>query len=812
MSNAGILVEAEEFDSYGGWVMDSQFEIQMGSPYLLAHGLGRPVEDAKTVIAIPEAGAYDVWVRAKDWVPSHHPGRFTLSINGTTLDTELGANGQDWSWQLAATLDIPEGDATLVLHDLTGFDGRCDAIFLTREGAIPVDGAGPDARAWRKALRGLPAEPAPAGDYDVVVVGGGVAGCAAALSAARHGANVALVQDRPVLGGNASKEIGLSPRGEAGGLVKELSGRTPDGDLVARQILEAEPNVTLFVEHRAFEVATEGARIVSIDVREARGGVERRLRAPVFVDCTGTAILGLLAGAEILSGQEAREEFAEAYAPPARDEGMHHGNTLFFRTRMADHPVNFPDVPWAVEVAKDYANLSGQLQQPGIENGPGPSANPDSKVFQFNDSGSGDPDEPDVNPAMRQFPATHFWEYGQWLDLYTQGEHVRDYLLRALYGTFSNVKRLDPESFANLEFDWIAFVAAQGEFNRYKGDYILTENDIRRHVVFPDAVVQNDGAFCIHISHPRGEGRYDFRLKDWVWDVRDSKPYGIPFRCLYSTNISNLMMAGKHISVTRIAGTTTKFMGNGGQHGTAVGVAAALCVKYNTTPRGLYDDHLKELQELVGDITGRHHLHVPATAPEDAAVEPMTARKTAERHARDLADGNMAAVMGDFFGNALVRLMAGSSMPPNPTTKWEILSEEPAGDAVTIHVAYSNDTDSLELKTRWEQIAGEWKIVEAQKAESLLGHAGRRTAGHPRTAAGKQVTARETAERHAQDAVDGNFGRLMRDFAGDALSQVMATGVRQATTKWEILSEEADGDAVRFQVRYSNDTSAMIWP
>ncbi|MCQ4312799.1 hypothetical protein NAV33_12940 [Pseudomonas stutzeri] len=94
---SGILIEAEDFDSYGGWVLDSQFETVMGSPYLLAHGLGRPVPDATTVVAIADAGEYEVWVRAKDWVPAHHPGRFALSINGTLLETEFGANGQEWS-------------------------------------------------------------------------------------------------------------------------------------------------------------------------------------------------------------------------------------------------------------------------------------------------------------------------------------------------------------------------------------------------------------------------------------------------------------------------------------------------------------------------------------------------------------------------------------------------------------------------------------------------------------------------------------------------------------------------------------------
>jgi len=175
------------------------------------------------------------------------------------------------------------------------------------------------------------------------------------------------------------------------------------------------------------------------------------VRGRVFIDASGVAILGVLVGAETLFGREARSEFGEPYAPEEADR-MHHGNTLFFRTGMADHPVPFPDVPWAIEVSKDYANLSGQLVAPGHENGAGPvaGANPATPEFRFGSKA-------DV------FPATHFWEYGQWLDPYTSGEFVRDYLMRALYGTFSNVKCLEPALYANLRFEWMAHVAAQGE-------------------------------------------------------------------------------------------------------------------------------------------------------------------------------------------------------------------------------------------------------------------------------------------------------------------------------------------------------------
>ncbi|HEX7759552.1 MAG TPA: FAD-dependent oxidoreductase [Caulobacteraceae bacterium] len=599
-SPSGILVEAEEFAVHGGWVVDSQFETQMGSPYLLAHGLGRPVADAATVIQVAEAGDYEVWVRAKDWVPSHHPGRFTLSINGATLETEFGASGQDWSWESGGTVSLPRGDVTLTLHDLTGFDGRCDAIYFGADGTAPPNAVDDASRAWRKTLRGLPDQPVDAGDFDVVVVGGGVSGCAAALTAARLGQRVALIHDRPVLGGNASKEIGLMPRGAQGKILQELSQRTPDGDLVAFSLLQAEPTASVFLEHRIVAAAREGDRIVSVDAVEARGGQERRFKGRMFIDTSGVAMLGVLAGAETLFGREARSEYDEPYAPEVADD-MHHGNTLFFRTRMADHPVPFPDVPWATEVSKDYANLSGQLTRAGQENGGGPAvgANPDTPTFQFSETPS--------QAWMMQFPATHYWEYGQWLDPYTSGELVRDYLMRALYGTFSNVKKLEPEQYANLEFDWMAFVAAQGEFRRYKGDYVLTENDIRNHTRFNDMLIANDGSFCIHCAWAPGEGKYDFRLKDWIFDGRDQQSYGIPFRCLYSANIDNLLMAGKHISVTHVAGSSVKLMGNGAQHGVATAAAAFLCNEHGTTPRGLLDDHLDKLRNLVDGLTGHDH-------------------------------------------------------------------------------------------------------------------------------------------------------------------------------------------------------------
>ncbi|KAK5996246.1 hypothetical protein PT974_04678 [Cladobotryum mycophilum] len=562
-----LLVEAESFDDFGGWVMDSQFELEMGSPYLLAHGNGIPVKDAITTIDIPQEGSYNIWVRAKDWVASHHPGRFNVIISGITLDTVFGANSQDWMWQFGGRMQLAKGPTKVALHDLSGFCGRCDAIFFSIDDTPPPAAVNETQRAWRRRLRGLPSEPVEVGTFDVIVVGGGMPGTIAALTAARLGERVALVQDRPFLGGNASPEIGLRPRGTTGHVVDEVYERRANGELIGQQLLEADSHATVFTEHTVYSAVTANSKIVSVDARDARSGREIRLSATTFIDCSGKAILGLYSGATTLFGRESRDEYGESLAPPQSDK-MHHGNTIFFPGQVWSRKW-----PWSLCGPPDYV--------------------------------------PD--PAIRRrmaTPMTHFWEYGQWLDPYRQGEHIRDHLLRAIYGTFFNVKNMEPKKYAHLELDFVAFVPAQGGFRRYKGDYVLSENDIRSHISFPDAVVQNEGAFCLHIP---GHKAYDFRLLDWKWDERDGKPYDVPFRSLYSANIDNLMMAGKHISCTHVASSNTKFMGNGGQHAIATAAAAHLCKKYKTTP----EDFASAVQKSL------HNARHPNNGDEQGEVGPL---------------------------------------------------------------------------------------------------------------------------------------------------------------------------------------------
>jgi len=537
-----VLIEAEAFHDHGGWVVDPQFSHIMGSPYLLAHGLGKPVANAKAAVRFPETGVYRLWVRTKDWVPPHHPGRFQVIVDRTLVPQTFGAIGEDWMWQDGGEVRVKDTNVTVELKDLTGFDGRCDALYFTTDVKGTPPGQ-PDGHmsAWRRRLSGHPDTPPSAGDFDVVVVGGGVAGCSAALAAARLGLDVALLQDRPVLGGNASTEIGIHPAGFNRSIVDEVAGPR------RQQVISDERRILLCLGWQAFRVQKEGNLIASVDAKHTSTGEERRFCAPAFVDCTGDGWIGYWAGADWRMGREASSEFNESMAPKEADT-MTHGSTLFFKVELADDPTSFPDVPWAVEVSKDHVDLRSD----------------------------------------------HSWEYGHWRDMIQDAEPIRDHSLRAIYGTFATVRQRFPKAARNAMLTRVNYIAARGESRRLMGDHILTENDIKSKRDFPDGVARGGLVFCLHYPTEKHDFRSEFKLTA-------VEPYLIPFRCLYSRNVENLMMAGRCVSATHIAYSSVKLMKTGGQMGVAVGAAAMLCKKYDSTPRGVYQNHIDELKDVVLD-------------------------------------------------------------------------------------------------------------------------------------------------------------------------------------------------------------------
>ena len=617
-AGAEVLIEAEAFADTGGWTIDQQSMDQMGSPYLLAHGLGVPVADATTSVEFPAAGEYRVWVRTRDWTAPWKtpdtppamtaegtPGTFRLAIEGEELAVTFGTEGTDWHWQDGGLVRLASPRVALALRDLTGFAGRCDAIlFRTKDAPAPPDG-GADLDRLRLALSGHPAEPADAGTYDLVVVGGGMAGCCAAVSAARLGCRVALIQDRPVLGGNNSSEVrvGLSglihqaPYPRLGDLVDELgpighwnlweAKRAPDTPR-SKRILEviaahpekkihnagpasnyedqrkiaavrAETNVTLVLNARVNAVTMEGGRIASVVAQDIRTGGRRRFRGRLFADCTGDGNLGALAGADFREGRESRAETGEDLAPEAGDKLVMGTSVQWYAV---DEPAasTFPECPWAVRF--------------------------DAKT---------------CIPATR---GDWDWETGAMRDQVAEIERIRDYALRVVYGNWAVLKN-DPRfrgKFARRRLAWVACIGGKRESRRLLGDVILCQQDIVGRREFPDASVTTTWTIDLHYPKAAACACEAFRSEARHLKI---EPYPIPYRCLYSRNVGNLLMAGRNISVTHVALGTVRVMRTGGMMGEVVGMAASLCAKHGTTPRGVHEKHLDELKQLMTRGVGR---------------------------------------------------------------------------------------------------------------------------------------------------------------------------------------------------------------
>lgn len=597
-----LLIEAESFTDLGGWVVDQQAMDAMGSPFLLAHGLGEPVAPARTTIAVPAAGAWRLWVRTRDWAPPHGPGAFRVHLDGRALPVVFGTGGDGrWAWHDGGTVVLAGASAVLELEDLTGFDGRCDALLLCDDGSVPPDD-GAELAAFRRRCLGLPARAPTRGRYDLVVAGGGYAGICAAITAARHGLRVALVQDRPVLGGNASAEVRVGPIGGTdlppfprnGEVVRQLGAgaaasggvRHGSNDAQVLALVRAEPGIDLLLEHRLVAVEHDGARITAVVAASTRGGVECRLEAPLFADCTGDASLGVLAGAAWMSGREGRDQTGESLAPDQAD-GLRLGNTLFWHALPTGAPSGFPACPWALPIASD-------------------------------DHWQVSPPKWPAKLAGKAFVGGWNWETGFHQDAANEAEAIRDHALRAIYGTWDWLKNRSPERarYADARLGWVGWVLGKRETRRLVGDVVLCQQDLEEQRPHPDACVTATWYFDLHFPHPDngrhfpgGEFRslaYDDpafeRLRGAIpGHYTGIRPYALPYRCLYARDVPNLFMAGRNISCTHVGLAPVRTMMTTGMMGTVVGRAALVCQRHRCDPRAVYTDHLAELLGLLAD-------------------------------------------------------------------------------------------------------------------------------------------------------------------------------------------------------------------
>ena len=544
-------VRAERIDVYansfreGGWKLDVQFMDTMGSPYLIAHGLGFPVPDATATVTVPSSGKWRVWVRTRKWVDG--AGRFRVIVNGAALPHVFGCGDSVWGWEDGGEISLGAGEAEIRLRDEDGFDGRCAGIVFASagerpEGAISVTGRKPEASR----------------SFDFVVVGGGLPGCCAAVAAARRGLRVALVQDRPVPGGNASGEVRVWSAGEMRyPLVNELRGKFmnmryenafSDSDRIA--VLEREPNLSLFLSHRAFGVEKDGTRIAAVKALDIAKNRVVEFRAPYFCDTTGDGWVGFWAGAECRYGREGRDETGETYAPEKGDR-MTLGSSIMWQSSEATYDVPF-SAPWAEPYACGLSKVNGDWN----------------------------------------------WEFGLKQDILATGENVRDRVLLAIYGAFSNAKR-DPAN-AHLKLVTCPFILGKRETRRLMGDHVFCEQDVTEKRQFDDAVATGSWSIDLHYTID----------ENIPFLTRCEQPhygrYWIPYRSLYSKDVPNLFMAGRCFSCTHVGLGSPRVMNTLSQLGCAVGEAAAMCVKGGYSPRELYaKGHARELQRnLGGDFPG----------------------------------------------------------------------------------------------------------------------------------------------------------------------------------------------------------------
>ncbi|MPY88740.1 MAG: FAD-dependent oxidoreductase [Luteitalea sp.] len=492
--------------------------------------------------------------------------------------------------------------------------------FFTRLGWLLAGGvpaarvatSGPEDGASAPPATQVPDEEVIRADYDLIVVGGGIAGTSAAISAARNGLRVALVHERSMLGGNSSSEVKLFPENNSGhhpwiregGIHEEFHTEERvrnhlayvEGtmnchwDLVLYEWVIREKGIRLYLNthmHRA--IMRDGTHIGG--VRCIQLGTEKTLElsAPLFVDATGDGVLAQRANADFRWGREARSEYGEPLAPEQSDEQVM-GNTLFFRAVDTGQAVPFKRPEWAA-------------------------------VF---------PTEADLTRRGHSFIDGGYWwiEVGAPHHPITDNEEIRHEGLRQLLGVWDHIKNHGDHGAENYGLEFVGFWPYKRESRRIIGDFVLSQDHVQHPTLLDDDVAYGCWGIDIHTQGgilTRDIEPYPPPRTDENWEALGTAVYGIPLRALYSRKIENLLMAGRPISCSYVAFASSRVLSTGSIVGQAVGAAAALCRKHETTPRDVARHHVKECQQIILRQDG----HIPGVENDDPADLARQAQVTA---------------------------------------------------------------------------------------------------------------------------------------------------------------------------------------
>ena len=387
---------------------------------------------------------------------------------------------------------------------------------------------------------------------DLCIVGGGMSGLCCAIAAARHGIKVVLIQDRPVLGGNASSEIRMWIGGchgkdnREGGIIEEImlenfyqnpNLKFPLWDSVLYEKAIAEENITLLLNSSCLDCTMQGNKIESVKAWQGNAETFHVVTAKYFADCSGDSILSTLSGAEFMYGREAKSDFDETIPPDVADKKTM-GMSCLFQIRETDHPVPFTPPKWAYKYESD-ADL----------------------------------------PYKDHFIDNNFWwiEVGGEWDCIHDTDRCRDELLKICYGVWDHMKNYGDHGADNWELEWIGFLPGKRESRRYVGKYIVTQNDVESGGKFDDIVAYAGWSMDDHFP----EGFYYKKGYPTIFHPAPT-PWGLPLRCMISANIENLCFAGRNISVTHAALSSSRVMATCSILGQALGTAVALVIKDNT--------------------------------------------------------------------------------------------------------------------------------------------------------------------------------------------------------------------------------------